>query len=341
MIDPTYIKIAAPTIESINQVHPKDNLIKTARQLGLTIPQTWIPENEDDLHQYIGEMNFPVFLKLPDAIGGKGIVKTETAEQLLNEYRRMKTEYGLSEKRKALVQEAVGKEDYCFTGLFHEGELIAHMTYRNLRSIPKESGFGSWRETVDSTPFVPIAKKLMKAIEWNGVVEIDFRGMDHDGSEPYMLEVNPRFWGGLFQSVESGVDYPWLLYQMTVYGKTEENVEAELGTQTRIPLVDEFAALENILHDLHMQESLQAQWKKLVDEFKQGSWKDGFNTLSETIGNLWHSTPKLQEIIKELKKSRSAKVEFLNSDDPFVVFGGLFIIGSLIRTGKLPEELRR
>jgi biotin carboxylase len=31
---------------------------------------------------------------------------------------------------------------------------------------------------------------------------------------PYLLEVNPRFWGSLQLAIDAGVDFPWLLYKL-------------------------------------------------------------------------------------------------------------------------------
>jgi hypothetical protein len=42
------------------------------------------------------------------------------------------------------------------------------------------------------------------------VAEVDFR-WDGKESEPLLIEVKPRFWGGLTPSVASGWDNPYLL----------------------------------------------------------------------------------------------------------------------------------
>lgn len=39
---------------------------------------------------------------------------------------------------------------------------------------------------------------------------VEFRVSD-DGTG-YLMEINPRFWGSLQLAIDSGVDFPWLLY---------------------------------------------------------------------------------------------------------------------------------
>ena len=59
------------------------------------------------------------------------------------------------------------------------------------------------------------------------MVEVDFRW---DGfAEPFLIEVNPRFWAGLFHTVESGVDFPWMLYELAVTGHTVADEVSQQG----------------------------------------------------------------------------------------------------------------
>jgi predicted ATP-grasp superfamily ATP-dependent carboligase len=50
-------------------------------------------------------------------------------------------------------------------------------------------------------------------VGWHGVAMVEFR-ITPDGT-PYLMEINTRFWGSLQLAVNAGVDFPWLLYQIT------------------------------------------------------------------------------------------------------------------------------
>ena len=54
------------------------------------------------------------------------------------------------------------------------------------------------------------AQRLLDAVGWQGVAMVEFR-VNPEGV-PYLMEVNTRFWGSLQLAIDSGVDFPWLLY---------------------------------------------------------------------------------------------------------------------------------
>jgi predicted ATP-grasp superfamily ATP-dependent carboligase len=56
------------------------------------------------------------------------------------------------------------------------------------------------------------ARSLLDHIGWHGVAMVEFK-VAKDGT-PYLMEINTRFWGSLQLAVDSGVDFPWLLYQL-------------------------------------------------------------------------------------------------------------------------------
>src|SRR5690606_31194986 len=126
---------------------------------------------------------------------------------------------------------------YCFCALCKDGEIVAHMAYRNLRGYTKGSGSGVLRETVDVAEFLPEARKLLRAVKWDGVCEIDYRWTGEPDDAPYLIEVNARFWAGLYQSLASGVDFPWLLFQLAAFGECETPDPAEIGLKTKVPML--------------------------------------------------------------------------------------------------------
>ena len=50
---------------------------------------------------------------------------------------------------------------------------------------------------------------MLEHMNWHGIAEIDY-GQGPDGLA-YLIEVNPRFFGGLPQAIAANVDYPDLL----------------------------------------------------------------------------------------------------------------------------------
>jgi predicted ATP-grasp superfamily ATP-dependent carboligase len=53
-----------------------------------------------------------------------------------------------------------------------------------------------------------------------------------DGS-PYLMEINGRLWGSLQLAIDSGVDFPWLLYQAAVGKPPSSQAQYRCGQRLR------------------------------------------------------------------------------------------------------------
>jgi len=334
-----YIQIAVPDMEAINKLHPKDNFARTMQELDVSSPKTWLPEDEADLKDL--DLPFPVLIKPYNQSAGRGIHKVQTMEELVQYWHKNEKKYG----QKSLVQELADGEDYCLTALFDKGERKASMAYRNVhRFPPTDSGAGILRETVLDQRFEKIASDLMKPLKWNGVAEFDFLWDEKEDSTPVMIEVNTRFWGGLFQSVESGIDFPWLLYKLTVNGEVEDVGEAEIGTRTKMPYIWLISAVKDAVSSEEDFKRIEEKGQQALEQLKDGDIWEGLKGYSayiaDYVSETLNITKKTKKLNKALEIGRTAQNEFLNSDDPYAAFGVLFILGSLIRYGELPREVR-
>jgi len=66
---------------------------------------------------------------------------------------------------------------------------------------------------------------------------VEFRIDARDG-RPKLLEINPRFWGSLALSVQSGVEFPYVLYQLATGGTCRPALDYRTGVRTRQLLGD-------------------------------------------------------------------------------------------------------
>jgi len=55
---------------------------------------------------------------------------------------------------------------------------------------------------------------------------------------PYLMEINARFWGSLQLAIDSGVDFPWLLYQIAIGKKPDLVNNYKIGLKSRWLLGD-------------------------------------------------------------------------------------------------------
>jgi predicted ATP-grasp superfamily ATP-dependent carboligase len=327
-----YISIAAPTAESISKVFPKGNLVATAEETGANAPLSIHTEDSEALRKEIGKLRMPVMLKPVSGVGGRGIKTFDNADAAIDAHRTFVDQHGEA----PLIQEKVEGEDYCFTGLFKDGELLAHMAYTNVSTFPQETGAGSVRETVDDSVFVAAARSVMKPTGWTGVAEIDFMWTGKEEDEAHIIEVNPRFWAGLFHSVKSGIDFPWLLYQLTVKGEIDAPGEAIIGQKTKAPGLWLASMAQDVAtSDIHF-DRLKTVWSDKLD------W--GLFKRLKFTGVALRSAVDFDDacfrVAEALDASQESSDELSEYDDPFAGLGILFVLSSLAKHGKLPDEVK-
>ncbi len=332
------ITVACPDYESIDSVDPKDHLARTAIDLNLEIPRTWLPKNEQDLRDAESEMNFPLFIKPPDDVGGRGVSRVDDMDELVEAFRHLQKRY---RGKQLLVQQKATGVDYCYCGLFNRGELVASMVYRNLQKFPNEAGPGVLRETVDSSLFDEIAGRLMKPLKWHGVAEIDFMWDGEAETKPLMIEVNPRFWAGLDHSIQSDIDFPWLLFRMFTTGDAGPVPKARVGKKTSLPGLSTLARLESLFSSSIQFDDLEKSWPKIVGSFKQHHMRDALDVFADAVKDSFSIDRGISRFQKMAEEMEGAENVLYSQDDPMVGLGVLFIFASLIRHGKLPPEITR
>jgi predicted ATP-grasp superfamily ATP-dependent carboligase len=327
-----HITVAAPSFESISSVDPKDNLMRTLRGFGLRAPATCTSAEwrEGDV---VRPSDFPMMVKPTRGVGGRGVRRIEDAIAL---------EAAIVDAKAAgetlLIQDFISGEDYCLSALFDHGSLKASAAYHNLSQFPRGAGAGVLRETVADAPFLPQVQALFGPLGWTGVAEIDFRW---DGcSEPWLIEVNPRFWAGLFHTVESGVDFPWMLYELAATGQVMEQSHPRLGQRTRVGGLYMLSAIQEIAESDEGFAAAKAAWGSASQRFKSGRLLEAARELGRAATEGMHGLTVADRLGSALASAKNAPNELFRSHDPLVSLGALFIIASLLRYGRLPPEVK-
>ncbi|UCD30145.1 MAG: ATP-grasp domain-containing protein, partial [Planctomycetota bacterium] len=309
-----YIKLPVTTIENIRLTDDKGRLAKLAQDQGIRIPRTWQFDNIDDLYRRVPELPMPVFVKVRKAAAGVGLKKVNTPEEMVATFREFVDGYGLAPDQYPLIQEFIPGSDYCVTTLFNQGKCVAGMTYRNIRSFPRGTGAGALRETVHNPEAEEAAVKLLTPLRWHGIAQVDFRMPD--GGPPYLIEVNPRFFGGLPQSVAANVDYPYLLYQIAVGEPLNDQPEIDYEKRTETPIVGLLATLEEIAND----ETKLAELKSVMEEFKRipaaEKKRQQFQRFIDQLKAVAHPT-NVKEYLRQMFEKHAGTInDVVHSDDP-------------------------
>ncbi len=212
------------------------------------------------------------------------------------------------------------------------------MAYRNLTTFPRKAGAGALRETVDAEPFRAAVQKVLEATHWNGLAELDFRWTGDPTDEPKLIEVNARFWAGIFHSIQTAVDFPWLLYLQTLGAPLDPVGEPNIGGRTKAPGVWLLAAIEEVAASSPQLSAANEAWSAIRARLGTRRLASLRETLAQASGVL-----SLAEILAQLRSAlsqgREAPSELSDGDDPLIGLGALFILSSLVKHGRLPEEL--
>jgi len=327
------IKLAAPPISCIEMVTPKDRLAALAARRRIAAPKTFQPASLDALRKQAPQLEYPLIVKPVDGAGGRGVSCAHTPTALLEQA------MALGFDPPPLVQDCVEGEDYCVPLLARAGKVKAIMAYRNVTTFPREAGAGAVRETVDAEPFRHTAEKLVAATEWDGIAQLDFRWSGGPQDAPQLIEVNARFWAGIFHSIESGVDFPWLLYRQTVGEDVAGEDDVEIGATTKTSGAWLLAAIEDVAaSDPHFN-AAAAAWREAKQNIKSADLLAAFEKAGVALKQGLSVGHALEELRATLRALKDAPSELSSAKDPLVGLGALFVLSSLVRHGKLPPEV--
>jgi len=194
------------------------------------LPRSYSAEELRTSDHKTKELKYPVLIKPRQGGGGWAIKQVGTRgelERLLGE----PLNDGFCWDR-FFVQEKIEGETHCVAMLFREGELRAKVTYRQLRDYPTTGGQATVRISIRNEKAEDYLQKLLEDLRWHGVCQADFIA-DPQTNVPYLIDINPRFWGSLVQAIASGVDFPYLLYKIAVEGDVKAVTNFKTGIMTR------------------------------------------------------------------------------------------------------------
>ncbi len=232
--------LAAPKASSYETLTDKARLVELAGRLDIPAPATHIVDTAAAVVNAARDLGFPVVLKPARSRYLKGdkvvstSVRTVSHPSALTDVLRGQDWLG---DIPCLVQRFVPGHGAGIFALYGHSGPIAWFAHRRIREKPPTGGVSVLCE---SSPIDPLmqsaAAKLLSAADWTGVAMVEFR-VAADGT-PFLMEVNGRFWGSLQLAIDCGVDFPWLLYQITQNLPTAEPQAYTVGRRLRWLLGD-------------------------------------------------------------------------------------------------------
>ena len=215
----TYLPIV--TFGQLQFAGNKEKILKLAENLGIPIPRTWFIEDISQIEAIRDNLCYPLVIKPKSSSGALGISYPENRDQLTEQYLSIHRFFPYP-----LIQELIPGEGHGYGASFlmdENSNVKASFVHKRLREYPVTGGASTLRESVIRDDIRDMALALLKALDWFGVAMVEFKLDPRDGI-PKLMEINPRFWGSLSLAVGAGVNFPYLLYRMSL-GENFRTVE--------------------------------------------------------------------------------------------------------------------
>jgi len=106
---------------------------------------------------------------------------------------------------------------------------------RTFRQIPVTGGVTTYAESIDYNKHPDIVEYgllLLDELKWEGMAMIEFI-VDERDKTPKFIEINPRVYGPVQLAIDSGVDFPHLMYRIAEGEDIGQEYDYDVGRKIR------------------------------------------------------------------------------------------------------------
>jgi predicted ATP-grasp superfamily ATP-dependent carboligase len=198
-----------PTTPIFQIFRDKHKTMELAAQIGISHPKTLLPTDLCQVRELALSLHAPQVIKPRMSCSGLGIYYVQDMAQLYETYCKVHEQYPFP-----MIQDEIPEgEKFDVACLFDENSRpLATFVQKEIRSFPLRDGASTVQESVWRPDLVDLTVQLLQKAGWSGIAEAEFMIDPRDGT-PQLLEVNPRFWGSVQLAIQSGVDFPYMLYE--------------------------------------------------------------------------------------------------------------------------------
>lgn len=233
------VKIPFAPYNTVMQLANKSQLMSLAGELDIKIPNTSYYASRQEVDFALVE-NYPIVVKpsLSQIWTGTEWITTKVhIARSQQELEDILLRYDYFESYSFMLQEFIEGHGEGYFCLFDRGQLTAQFCHQRLREKPPQGGVSVLCQSREiNQQLQTISEKLLTHVNWHGVAMVEFRVDNQQNA--YLMEVNTRFWGSLQLAIDSGVDFPWLLLQVSENKTVNTTDEYRVGQKMRWLLGD-------------------------------------------------------------------------------------------------------
>ncbi len=203
-----------PSWPTLANIQRKRFQLEQAELAGVGVPRTAYPGSAAEALAVADDVGYPLLVKPSDPLGFKrGFRRPAFLCRSASELERA---YADAEPYAPMVQELIpGGDDELYTlgsYLAEDGEALAIFSGRKLRQWPPGIGTCRVGEAVWVDEVVEHGLRLLRALGFHGVSQVEFKRDPRDGRFK-LMEVNPRLWKWHGLATACGVDLPRIAYR--------------------------------------------------------------------------------------------------------------------------------
>jgi predicted ATP-grasp superfamily ATP-dependent carboligase len=217
--------VACPDWDVVRSAIDKPYTYQLAESLGIPLPKTAIPKDQQEAEAYSKNAYFPCLVKPRQSHiyfekFRKKMVKAFDADMLMEAYHE-----AASAGIDVMLQEYIEGRDTAginYNSYFWDGQPIVEFTAQKVRLSPPDSGVPSVVISKDIPEVVEAGRKLLKAFDYRGYSCMEFKRDPNDGIYK-LMEINARHNRSSLLAVKCGINFPWVEYQHRLFGNTPHN----------------------------------------------------------------------------------------------------------------------
>lgn len=257
------VMIPLADTDVIKTANNKEKIFRFAQEKDFPIPATYYGYSDGVRDAILEDGGFPLIVKPQTGAGSRGVSVAESIGELdgiVSQYfKRAWT---------PVIQQVIFGEKVSFSGLFNrDSQMRRTCIYKALREYPIAGGPLCAGVTVQNNPVLDAGNEILSTLGWFGVANIEFIVDERDGI-PKMIDLNPRFFGGLPLTIAAGVDYPNDFRKMVLDGDIEEKLDYRIGATARDMLVGDLHFLLGILRGESSAKYAPSRTRAIADYLK-------------------------------------------------------------------------
>lgn len=227
--------IPLPPLPVFARICDKIEVLGIAETVGISAPARRAVATRDQLAAAIDGVRFPVVLKPSRSVSDAGGVRQKLG--VTYALTRPELEAAVSNLEAGafplMLQQKVEGPGVGIFLLRWGGRTRAAFAHRRLREKPPSGGVSVYRESIPlPADLLARSEALLARFDWEGVAMVEYK-LDGETGQPYLMEINGRFWGSLQLAIDAGVDFPRLLLAHAL-GESEPEVrEYRSGVRSR------------------------------------------------------------------------------------------------------------